>query len=140
MSYVTREYYANTFHGITIPDGEFDRLAEMASDIIDAIVYKEIDLEKIDNDLLAKAASYQLEMIYQQGGIDAATGSATSQMVTSEHLDEYSISEQQSEKAKAESLSLNGIPVSPLCVAILRKLGLMCRWFYAGKGLHYDGY
>lgn len=134
MAYITYEYYANTFHGLTIPESEFDRMAEMASDMIDAIAVRPVDLEKIDAALLAKATAYQMELLYTQGGVDAVTGKATSQVVTNEKLDEYSISEQQSASAAENTLTVNGIPVSPLAVAILRKLGLMCRWFYAGMG------
>ena len=140
MAYVTQEYYSDTFHGQAIPDDQFDRLAAMASDIIDSIVYVPIDPQKVDMTLVAKATAYEMEYIYQEGGIDAITGKAASSLKTSEHLDDYSISESVSDGAADSALSYNGIPVSSLAVAILRKLGLMCRWLYAGRGLHYDGY
>lgn len=139
MAYLTKQYYVETFHGQTVPDDQFDRLADMASDVIDAIVLVPIDAEKHDMQKIAKAAAYEMEYLYQEGGLDAITGKATSGMVQSEKLDEYSISESQSDTTKQQTLTVNGIPISALAVAILRGLGLMCRWWYAGRGLHYDG-
>lgn len=140
MSYVTKTYYEDTFHGQPIPADQFTRLADTASDVVDMIVLIPIDPDKTDMELIAKATSYELEYLYQQGGIDAITGKAASGMSNTERLDEYSVSESVSESTAANLLSVNGIPISPLTVAILRKLGLMCRWLYAGRGLHYDGY
>ena len=139
MAYLTKQYYVETFHGQTVPDDQFDRLADMASDVIDAVVLVPIDAEKHDMDKIAKATAYEMEYLYQEGGLDAITGKATSGMVQSEKLDEYSISESQSDTTKQQTLTVNGIPISALAVAILRSLGLMCRWWYAGRGLHYDG-
>lgn len=139
MAYITQQYYTETFHGQAVPDDQFDRLADMASDVIDAIVLVPIDAEKHDMDKIAKATAYEMEYLYQEGGLDAITGKATSGMTVSEKLDEYSVGESVSDSTKAHLLTVNGIPVSALAVAILRKLGLMCRWWYAGRGLHYDG-
>ena len=129
MAYLTREFYENTFHGATIPVGDFDRLALTASDVIDALVARPIP-DDVDKDTLAKATAYQLEYIFQQGGIEAVTGSAAGQRVTTEKLDDYSISQQLTSAAEQNQLTINGIPVSPLAVAILRRLGLMSRWLY----------
>lgn len=139
MAYLTKDYYTNTFHGQAVPDDQFDRLADMASDVIDAIVLVPIDPEKHDMELIAKAAAYEMEYLWQEGGLDAITGRAASGQTVTEKLDEYSIGESVSESTKSQLLTVNGIPVSALAVAILRKLGLMCRWWYAGRGLHYDG-
>ena len=129
MAYLTREFYENTFHGTTVPENEFDRLALTASDVIDALVARPIT-DDVDKDTLAKATAYQLEYIFQQGGIEAVTGSAAGQRVTTEKLDDYSVSQQLTSAAEQNQLSINGIPVSPLAVAILRRLGLMSRWLY----------
>ncbi len=134
MAYITREYYVDSFHGQSIPEAQFTQLSQAASDTIDAIVMIPIDPQKHDMEKVAKATAYQMETLYAQGGMDATTGKASSQMVTTERLDEYSIQEQQSASAAQNALSLNGIPVSPLAVAILRGLGLMCRWYYTGMG------
>lgn len=140
MAYITKDFYLNQFHGQTIPDEQFDRLADMASDVIDAVVLVKIDPDKHDMDKIAKAAAYEMEYLYQQGGLDAITGKASSGMTVSEKLDEYSVSESVSDSVKDHLLTVNGIPVSALAVSLLRNLGLMCRWWYAGRGLHYDGY
>lgn len=129
MAYLTKDYYEDTFHGVSIPDSQFDRLALAASDVIDALVTRPIT-DDVDKDTLAKATAYQLEYIYQQGGIEAITGSAAGQHVTTEKLDDYSITEQFTASAEQNQLSVNGIPVSPLALSILRKLGLMSRWLY----------
>lgn len=134
MTYITRDFYVDTFHGQAIPEDEFLRLSETASDVIDMIVMKPIDLQAIDAEKLAKATAYEMETLFAQGGIDATVGRAANQMTVSEKLDEYSITEQQSAAAAQDTISVNGIPVSPLTVAILRSLGLMCRWYYAGMG------
>lgn len=68
MAYLTREFYENTFHGATIPESEFERLALTASDVIDALVTRPIT-DDVDKDALARAAAYQLEYIYQQGAL-----------------------------------------------------------------------
>lgn len=129
MAYLTKDYYEDTFHGVSIPDSEFDRLALTASDVIDALVARPIT-DDVDKDTLAKATAYQLEYIYQQGGVKAVTGSAAGQHVTTEKLDDYSITEQLTTAAEQNQLSMNGIPISPLTLSILRRLGLMSRWLY----------
>lgn len=137
MAYITMEYYVGTFQGKAIPESDFPRLAETASDVIDMIATKQIDVQSIDTEKLAKATAYEMETLYSQGGIDATTGKASSQLAVTERLDEYSISEQQSNSAAENTISINGIPVSPVTVSILRSLGLMCRWYYAGMGDHH---
>lgn len=136
MAYVTREYYMDTFHGESISDGEFERLASCASDVIDALVTVPID-DTIDADQLAKATAYQLEYINAQGGIEAVTGYADSQMAVTEKLDEYSIQEERTDKAVQNQPGIGGIPISPLTISILRRMGLMSRWAFAGRRYPY---
>ena len=136
MTYVTKEYYVNTFKGKTISEDEFERLAARASDVIDALVTVPID-DTVDTDLLAKATAYQLEYIKAQGGIEAVTGYADSQMAVSEKLDEYSIQEERTDKAVQNQPSIGGIPISPLTISILRRMGLMSRWAFAGRRCPY---
>ena len=133
MAYLTKEYYMGTFLGIPVPDDvEFARLAQTASDVIDALVTRPIT-DDVDKDALAKATAYQLEYIHQQGGIQAVAGAATGQQLVTEKLDDYDITQQQSEAAMQQQITIGGVPVSPLTLAILRKLGLMSRWLYAGR-------
>ena len=85
-------------------------------------------------ELVRKAVAYQVEHLSAQGGIDAVTGSAAISQITSESLDDYSVSTGQSESSKSEMYSLNGIPISALTIVMLKKAGLIgCRWVYAGR-------
>ena len=130
MSYITEEFYVSTFGGVEIPDGEFKRLADIASDVIyDVCVIKPTDKE-INDDTFQKAVCYQAEMLYLQGGVDAIVGfSESSQASGSESLGDYSVGSGGS--AGAIAGTIGGIPVSALAIGRLRKLGLMSRWAYA---------
>lgn len=130
MAYVTKEFYNDTFHGTPVPDDDFPRLAETASDVIDSLVYRPIT-DQTDKTALAKATAYEIEYIWKQGGIEAVTGNAESSKVLSESLDDYSVNESKTSSAQQAEVSLGNIPVSPLTLSILRTLGLMCRWAYA---------
>lgn len=132
MAYVTFDYYKGTFLGNPIEEKDFNRLAMIASDVIDALVTRPIN-DDTDKDQLAKATAYQVEYIAAQGGIAAVTGSAESQRVINEKLDDYSVVEEQTEEAKQNLPTTNGVPVSPLTLSILRSMGLMSRWYYAGS-------
>ena len=136
MAYLTMEYYTDTFKGNVLPVDdaeEFERIVRMASDVIDAAVMIPIDLEKVDADQVAKACAYEAEYLYSEGGVDAIMGKAASQMAVTEKLDDYSISEGQTDTAQAQLKSIDGIPFSGLALAILRSLGLMARWVYADQ-------
>lgn len=132
MAYLTIDYYLDTFGGEVTDEALFNRLTTAASDIIDAIVTKPIT-DEVDKDMLAKAVAYQVEYIEAQGGIAALTGFADSQRAVTEKLDDYSITEAQTAEAGSNQLSLNGIPISPMTVSILRRMGLMSRWVYASR-------
>ena len=112
MAYIDYTYYTEIFGGEPVPEEEFPALARQASDIIDALSISSPDAE---SELVKQAACYQVEYLYQSGGI---IGSAVS-----ESLGSYSISR--------EALSIRnigGIPVSLLCVAKLDAAGLRARW------------
>lgn len=133
MAYATYEYYADTFGGVDIPQDAFDVQIRAASDILDAICTIPIDETVNDMDQIAKACCYQAETLYAQGGTKALNGKADGGAAVTERLDDYSITQQQTAEANAKSITLNGIPVSPLALAILRKQGLTARWLYAAK-------
>lgn len=133
MAYITRDYYQNTFKGTPIPEQQFDRLADIASDLIDAIIARPIP-DTVDLDKLARATAYQLELIHSQGGVDLVTGNGSCQHVTTEKLDEYSITQQLSETAAQNQQTIGGILVSTITLRLLRSMGLMSRWLYAGRG------
>lgn len=129
MSYITKAFYVSTFGGVEIPEGEFKRLADIASDVIyDVCAIKPTDKE-INDVTFQKAVCYQTEMLYLQGGVDAIVGfSESSQASGSESLGDYSVG---SGGSGAIAGTYGGIPVSALAIGQLRRLGLMSRWAYA---------
>lgn len=131
MSYITKGFYENIFGGTDIPDGEFNRLADIASEIIYDVCLIKPSEELLEDETFQKAVCYQTEMLYMQGGIDAIVGfSESSQSSGSESLGDYSVGGVNS-SSQAKIDTIGGIPVSKLAIGILRRLGLMSRWVYA---------
>lgn len=132
MANIDLTYYNETFHGVPIPASEFDRLADIASDVIYEVCIVKPEAADLENDLYKKAVAYQVELLYKQGGIDAAVGFAESSYTGgSEHLGDYSISKGNARQDAVRTF--NGIPVSALAIALLKRLGLMTRWAYAWR-------
>ncbi len=131
MAYIDAAYYNEMFHGAKIPDEDFDRLATAASDIIDSLVVRRI-VEVTDG--VKNAVAYQVEMLYQQGGLESITGNASGAF-ESESLGDYSVSTgtRNTESASKSTVMLNGIPVSTITISLLRREGLMGRCFYDGR-------
>ena len=131
MAYITKDFYDNTFCGTSIPEVEFKKLADIASDVIYDVCIIKPDEDSVYEDAFKKAVCYQAEMLYLQGGIDAIVGfSESSQASGSESLGDYSVGGAVS-GSQANFNTLGGIPVSKLAIGQLRKLGLMSRWAYA---------
>lgn len=133
MAYIDYTYYKETFKGSAIPETEFDRLAEVASDVVYAIcLNKPVGPVLLENDFL-RAVAYQVEFINEQGGLEAIYGrSDASQGGSGEHLGDYSVSSASgSGSSYGEIKMYDGIPLSPLMLALLEKLGLMSQWVYA---------
>lgn len=131
MVYIDSEFYTETFKGLEIPASDFDRLAEAASEAIYAVCRMKPDETMILNEDFKKAVCYETELLYEQGGIDAITGlSVSTASGGSESLGDYSVAAGSSQKGVA-TLS-GGIPVSPVALQILKRLGLMSRWAYSG--------
>ena len=134
MAYIDYAYYRNEFHGSKIAEEEFDRIAEAASDIVDAIC-EETDLGAYEEgSRFKKAIAYEVEYLNAEGGLDAITGRAASSMAsTSEHLDDYTITTSRSQAAISGQCSFNGLPVSPIAVSLLKSIGaIKSRWVYKG--------
>lgn len=130
MAFIDATYYENEFKGSPIPASKFDRLAELASDVIDGLITVEMPLEdKQASANVKKATAYQLEFMFEHGGIDTVLG-VSDLDVTSESLGAYSVSSGGSSSAKI-ARTAGGVPVSPMAVQFLRKDGLMSRWVYA---------
>lgn len=136
MAYIDRAYYTDTFHGTEIPEGDFDRLADIASDLIyDICRIKPRETDLIDEHF-KKAVAYQVELLHEQGGTEAIMGRSEAAVAgLSESLGDYSVSA--SNGAHQVITTKDGIPVSSLAVMMLRRLGLMSRWafaeFYRGR-------
>lgn len=135
MAYIDKTFYDDTFHGTEIPEGEFDRLADIASDVVYGICIIKPEAEDLIDETFKKAVAYQVELLYRQGGLDAVVGfSEASCSGGSESLGDYSISEG---NARQEAVkTYNGIPVSSMALMLLRRLGLMARWAYARRCRH----
>lgn len=135
MAYIDYEYYSETFLGAMVTEPEFPRLADRASDIIDAIVMRPVPLsEGVADDRVKKATAYQVEVLAAQGGEDAVTGFAAGLNAGSESLGSYSVSGGGRSGGSADAISipsLDGIPVSKLAIMQLRAAGLMSRWVFA---------
>ena len=131
MAYIDREYYIKTFKGKDIPDNEFERLADIASDVINSICTIEIDEETAVSDEVKKATAYETELLFLQGGIDTIVGKAESTSISSESLGDYSVSYNTGNETQPLIKTKDGIPVSSLSTSLLKSKGLMCRWAYA---------
>ena len=129
MAYIDYEFYTGTFGGSDVPQEDFARLAQMASDIVDAIVYRPISEV---TERVKRAVCYEMDMLFAQGGADAANGQSSGE-ISYEMLGDYSVTAQTASSSSASaSMSLNGIPISKLAESLLRAEGLMSRWAYAG--------
>ena len=131
MSYITKDFYNLSFCGTAVPSEDFERLADIASDLIyEACIIKPTD-EQLADSTFQKAVCYQLEMLYLQGGVEAIVGfSESSQASGSESLGDYSVGGA-GNGTGAKMSTIGGIPISSLAIGQLRKLGLMSRWAYA---------
>lgn len=135
MAYIDKTYYVDTFHGEEIADKEFLRLADVAADVVDSIVNVKIDLESLTEEeltLLKRANCYEVEYLYEQGGMDAVNGFMTGQL-DSESLGDYSVSSgSMASASSSHGLSLHGIPIHALTLAMLQRAGLYSVWAYRG--------
>lgn len=132
MAYIDKTFYDTVMMGTEIPASEFDRLAEIASDVIYDVCILKPEAEDLIDETFKKAVAYQVEMLYLQGGIDAIVGaSEAAQASGSESLGDYSASGGTARQTAV--LASNGVPVSSMAVALLRRLGLMSRWVYARR-------
>ncbi len=124
--YICYEYYVSCFGGQLVPESEFKILSAASSAIIDLLVTTPIT--KVTDDI-RRAAAYQVETLYSQGGSDALGGLASVTSGIDEKLGDYSIGTPYVANEK-RCYSIGGIPVSGITVNILKKCGLMSRCIY----------
>jgi len=110
-----------------IPETEFNVLAERASDVIDLLTFNRVtadggltEMTDAEQAAIKKAVCAEVEYLYNEGGILAATGNATDTGVS---LGKFSISA----PAAPSAPKLGGIPVSPLARGYLMHQGLTYR-------------
>lgn len=136
MAYIDEAYYTGKFKGTALADpSSFDRLAEIASDLIDGMVNIPVNTLDPDSDSYAKvqrACAFLVETIDANGGIDAITGvSASVGAGGSETLGDYSISAGAGESSRTGAATWFG-DARNIVLLLLRAAGLMSRWAYAG--------
>ena len=130
MAYIDQDFYRETFCGMEIPANEFDRIADIASDVIFDTCSRKPDEKMSENPVFKKAVCYETELLYEQGGVDAILGfSDAAQSSGSESLGDYSFSS--GTTGQSAVMTSNGIPISPMALMSLRRLGLMSKWVYA---------
>lgn len=131
MAYITESYYKK-FGGREIPASEFDRLEAVAADFINGICHIKPCGDVVKSDTFKRAVCYQLELLYEQGGEDAILGASSASLAGgNESLGDYSVSAGSGTQAAEAALqTVNGIPISPMALMLLRQLGLMSRWVY----------
>lgn len=109
MAYTDFEFYATTYHGNVVPEADFPRIADRASDFLDVITFDRL-VDGLPDDERAKtkvqkavcAVSdklYELELAEKQanaaaqaGGSSGASGGATSGIISSRSAGSESIS------------------------------------------------
>lgn len=135
MAYIDRQYYESTFKGNKnlISNAEFERILDIASDVVYDIALVKPSETDVVNGTFKKAVAYEVEFLIEQGGIDAILGfSNVSLSGTSESLGDYSVGAGKGSSAEVVAAD-NGIPVSPMTLMLLERLGLMARWVYAER-------
>ena len=134
MAYIDYSYYTSTFHGTTVAEALFARLAEVASHVIDSIVSRPVNMLDESSDAFSKvkkACAYIVETL------DAITGFSASS-VSSESLGDYSVSNGNS-AGQGTGLWFGDIRIPQLAYALLQAAGLTSRWVYAGTVID-DGF
>lgn len=122
MAYIDESYYIGEYMGSDVNMSEFQKLAERASDIVDALTYGKsagFSAEEMP-ECVKKAVAAEVEYLAAQGGISAYTG-MLNPGVTKETIGSYSY-----EKSGGAAVSVGGIPVSPLALSYLDAEGLRC--------------
>lgn len=109
MAYTDFEFYATIYHGNVVPEADFPRIADRASDFLDVITFDRLVDGLPDNDRakakVQKAVCavaeklYELELAEKQanaaaqaGGSSGASGGATSGVIASRSAGSESIS------------------------------------------------
>lgn len=135
MAYAQYSYYIDTFKGTPIPEATFNRLAEIASDVIDGIVHtpvESLDTASTAYGKVQRACCYIIESLNANGGVDSIMGFSESAK-NSESLGDYSYSGgNASMQSQGSAVWYGDIRIPAIIPELLRAAGLTCRWAYAG--------
>ena len=127
MAYIDRAYFASRFPDASIDPAAFARLAQIASDLIDLLVYRPVPLvDGTAPEEVRIACGYEVECLDANGGVDAVYAPP----ISSERVGDYDVTLRAEDRAM---LSVGGIPISPLCYGWLVKSGLMCRAIHSER-------
>ncbi len=129
MAYIDFSYYQNEYHGSETSVDNFNKVAEIASIVIDSLLYCQtpVDSDRPYYGIVKRAVCYEVDTILANGGVKAAQGFST-EFVTSESVGDYS---RTSQIDTSHRLDLNDIPVSPVALSLLSNAGLRNRWVHA---------
>ena len=131
MATLDINYYNSVFNGNPIDQNAFVRLKMIAEDLVYDVCNKKPTEEQMLEEAYLKAICYEIEMLNEQGGVDAILGfSENANGIASESLGGYSVSN--GNVSGGSILVKDGIPVSSLAISQLRRLGLISRWMYSG--------
>lgn len=137
MGYATYAFYTDVFHGSAIPEASASRMLDDASEILDSIVQHPITATDAVSKKIQRATCYQAEMLAVSGGMDGLNDISVNGAITSETLDDHTVSRTKVQGASSLSTqnqpTIGGLPVSAMAVAILRQMGYMSRWAYAAE-------
>lgn len=128
MKYLTFEQYRE-YGGQIEEEDEFNSLLDISQQIIDINTFnKLVRLEEIPEHLapfISKATFYQLEYLYNTGGIDSILGMDSIGNIKSESLGKYSVS---FETENNSSYRIGGVTLNTMAANELDKVYLRNRW------------
>lgn len=124
MAYIDKDYYTEDYHGEPVSESEFAKLEAAASVIVDAVTFGRAAKVSDEKSLSAvkTATAAEVEYLAFQGGSSSLNGKGDN-LKTAEDIGNYGYTQ-----SADGTFSLGGIPISPLCLAILDSVGLR----YAG--------
>ncbi len=110
-------------------DGE-NLIRDCATTVVNSLIGK----DKVDTadtktrEIIEKAIDYECIFLIEEGGVAAALGETSQSTVTSVRIGAFS---ENYASSSAKNNSINGAPVSPMVIAILKENGLIgSRWAY----------
>jgi len=135
MAYIDFDYYTS-MSPVSIT-GDFLKVAQRASDLIDAYTHNAVERFSLETDeptlfeKVKKAVAYQVEFIMQNGGLTAWAMASDDLASKSESYTGYSLSETYRQGSSGSKTLVGNLEIAPLAVHILAGivgLGRRGRW------------